>query len=143
MRYRTVLGLALTALVATVAKGQDTTITVKAFSSTLEFVPARVTVKAGTRLTLKFVNEGTYAHNIVIPKKEDDIDALAQNAMNAGDTGFVPLAMKDKMYAWTSLISPGGTGDLTFVVPAAGSYFFVCMFPGHAETMLGTIRALK
>src|SRR5690349_1223247 len=73
---------------------RDTTITIKANGSTLEFVPDRIAVKAGTRLTLHFVNEGTYAHSVVVPKKDDDIDALAEAAVNAGESGFVPMAMK-------------------------------------------------
>jgi plastocyanin len=145
-RYALSVVIGLVGLVETtnVALAQrDTTITVRAYSSTLEYVPDKISVKAGTRLTIKFVNEGTYAHNVVVPKKDDDIDDLAQAAITAGETGFVPANMKDKLLAWTQLISPGETGELTFVVAGPGSYTFVCLFPGHAQSMLGTIKPLK
>ena len=121
----------------------DTTITIRASSSTLEFSPTRVSAKAGTRIRIRFVNEGTLPHNLVVPKSDDDIDALALAAYQAGETGYVPMAMKDKLIGWTTLASPGESVELTFVVPAAGEYTYVCLFPGHSNSMLGTLRSLK
>jgi len=111
--------------------------------STLEFTPTRVSAKAGTRLRLRFVNEGTFPHNIAIPKSDDDIDSLAIAAYSAGETGYVPMGLKAKLVGWTTLASPGETVEVTFVVPAAGEYTYVCLFPGHANSMLGTLRALR
>lgn len=125
------------------AQGADTTITIRASSSTLEFNPTRVSAKAGTRVRIRFVNDGTLPHNLVVPKKDDDIDALALAAYQAGETGYVPMSMKDKLVSWTALASPGESVEATFVVPAAGEYTYVCLFPGHANSMLGTLRALK
>jgi azurin len=121
----------------------DTTITIKAFSSTLEFVPASIAVKAGTRLRIRFQNEGTYPHNFVIARKDDDIDELAAAAINAAESGFVPVAMKEKMLAYTGLVSVGEIGEVTIVVPPPGKYTYVCLFPGHPANMLGTLRSLK
>ena len=126
-----------------VTQGADTTITIRASSSTLEFNPTRVSAKAGTRVRIRFVNDGTLPHNLVLPKKDDDIDALALAAYQAGETGYVPMGMKDKLLSWTTLASPGESVEATFVVPAAGEYTYVCLFPGHANSMLGTLRALK
>jgi azurin len=33
--------------------------------------------------------------------------------------------------------------NITFMVPPAGAYTYVCLFPGHANMMLGTFRALS
>lgn len=139
------LGLVLVAcLVPAIAGAQrDTTITIRALSSTLEFVPANISVNAGTRLKLRFVNEGTLPHNFVLPKSDDDIDQLTVAAYQAGETGFVPAAWRDKLIAWTRLASPGETVEVDFVVPAPGSYTYVCVFPGHAASMLGILRSLK
>ena len=125
------------------AQGADTTITIRASGSTLEFTPTRVSAKAGTRLRIRFVNDGTLPHNLVVPKDEDDIDALVLAAYQAGETNYVPLGMKEKLVGWTTLASPGESVEVTFVVPAAGEYTYVCLFPGHANSMLGTLRALK
>ena len=124
-------------------QGADTTITIRASGSTLEFTPTRVSAKAGTRLRLRFVNEGSLPHNIVVPKSDDDIDALALAAYQAGETGYVPMDLKAKLVGWTTLASPGETVEVSFVVPAAGEYTYVCLFPGHANSMLGTLRALR
>jgi plastocyanin len=124
-------------------QGADTTITIRAAGSTLEFTPARVSAKAGTRVRIRFVNDGTLPHNLVVPKTDDDIDALALAAYQAGETGYVPLELKEKLVGWTTLASPGQSVEVTFVVPAAGEYTYVCLFPGHSNSMLGTLRALK
>ena len=128
---------------ATVGQGADTTITIRAAGSTLEFTPTRVSAKAGTRLRLRFVNEGTLPHNVVLPRSEDDIDALALAAYQAGETGYVPMDLKAKLVGFTTLASPGETVEVSFVVPPAGEYTYVCLFPGHSNSMLGTLRALK
>lgn len=122
--------------------GADTTIVVKALGTTLEFVPPRISVKTGTRVTLRFMNEGTLPHNVVLPRTEDDIDPLALAAYEAAASGYVPVEEKDRMLAYTALASPGQTVEVTFTVPAPGEYTYVCLFPGHANTMLGTLRAL-
>ena len=127
----------------TATQGADTTITIRASSSTLEFLPPRVSAKAGTRLRIRFVNDGSLPHNVVVPKSDGDIDALVLAAYAAGETNYVPMAMKDKLVGWTSLASPGESVEMTFVVPAAGEYTYVCLFPGHSNSMLGTLRALK
>ena len=128
---------------ATVGQGADTTITIRAAGSTLEFTPTRVSAKAGTRLRLRFVNEGTLPHNVVVPRSEDDIDALALAAYQAGETGYVPMDLKAKLVGFTTLASPGETVEVSFVVPPAGEYTYVCLFPGHSNSMFGTLRALK
>jgi len=127
----------------TATQGADTTITIRASSSTLEFLPPRVSAKAGTRLRIRFVNDGSLPHNVVVPKSDGDIDALVLAAYAAGETNYVPMAMKDKLVGWTTLASPGESVEMTFVVPAAGEYTYVCLFPGHSNSMLGTLRALK
>ena len=124
-------------------QGADTTITIRAAGSTLEFTPTRVSAKAGARVRIRFVNEGTLPHNVVVPKSDDDIDALALAAYQAGETGYVPMGLKEKLVGWTTLASPGESVEMTFVVPAAGEYTYVCLFPGHSNNMLGTFRSLK
>lgn len=121
----------------------DTTITIKAAGSTLQFEPPRISVKNGLRVKLVFVNEGTLPHNIVFTKNDDDIDALATAAYQAGETGYVPMEQKDKLIAYSSLASPGQTVEVTFVVPPPGEYTYVCLFPGHPSSMFGVLRSLR
>ena len=121
----------------------DTTIVIKASGSTLEFTPPRISVKNGARVKLRFVNDGTLPHNIVLPRSVDDLDALAVEAYGAGETGYVPIASKSKLIAYSTLASPGETVEVTFVVPPPGEYTYACLFPGHANSMFGVLRSLK
>lgn len=121
----------------------DTTITIRASGSTLEFTPASISVKTGLRVKLRFVNDGTLPHNVALPKSEDDLDAIATAAYQAGESGYIPPQHRDKLITYTSLASPGQTVEAEFVVPAPGEYTYVCLFPGHSNSMLGTLRALR
>ncbi|HEY7566960.1 MAG TPA: plastocyanin/azurin family copper-binding protein [Gemmatimonadaceae bacterium] len=143
------LGMAAGALGATARRNAapsvqpDTTLVLRASGSTLEFLPARLSARSGTHVRIRFVNDGTLPHNVVVPKNDDDLDALATAAYNAGATGFVPLGDTAKLVVYTKLVSPGETAELSFVMPAPGEYRYVCLFPGHANSMLGTLRSLR
>ena len=120
----------------------DTTITVRAASSSLEFLPSTIVVKQGRRVTLRLENVGgTLPHNFVLVKDEDDLDALAMAAMQEGGN-YVPKDMKEKLLAFTTLASPGQTVEVTFVAPPAGAYTYVCLVSGHSGMMLGSLRVL-
>jgi plastocyanin len=121
----------------------DTTIVVRAAGSTLEFVPPAISAKNGTHVRIRFINEGTLPHNIVVPRKDDDIDALALAAYEAGESGYVPLSRREQLVAYSTLASPGETVEISFVMPPPGQYTYVCLFPGHANSMLGTRRSLR
>jgi uncharacterized cupredoxin-like copper-binding protein len=120
----------------------DTTVLIKANGPVLEFDPQTLYLKQGTRVRVRFTNDGTLPHNMVFVLDEDDIDPLAAAAMQEGGD-YVPKDMKAKMFAFTKLASPGQTVETTFVVPPAGKYLFVCLMSGHANLMLGTLRALR
>lgn len=120
----------------------DTTITIRTNSSTLEFDPPTIAAKQGTRVRIRFVNAGTLPHNMVFVKNDDDIDGLAAAASKVGGD-YVPVAQKDKMIAYSTLASPGQTVELTFVVPPAGVYTYVCLLSGHSNSMLGALRSLR
>jgi azurin len=121
----------------------DTTITIRSSGTNLEFLPSRISAKQGTRVTVRYVNEGTLPHNLVVVKNEDDIDTLGRAAFEAGDTDYVPLEHESLMIAHTALAAPGETVEVTFVVPPAGEYFFVCLYSGHYNMMVGTLRSLN
>jgi plastocyanin len=132
------------AIAPAVAQGTvDTTVVIRASGSALEFVPSRIALKNGLRVRLRFINEGTLPHNIVIPKSEDDISDLAAEAMGADQTGYVPVEMKARMIAFSALAKPTETVDITFTVPPPGEYWYVCLYPGHHANMLGTLRSLR
>lgn len=120
----------------------DTTITVRASSSTLEFDPPAIAAKHGSRVRIRFMNAGTLPHNFVLVRNENDIDELAAAAMKQGGD-YIPAALKGKMLAFTTLASPGQTLDVIFVMPPPGVYTYVCLMSGHANSMTGVLRSLR
>lgn len=121
----------------------DTVITIRSTGTNLEFLPARISAKQGTTVTVRYVNEGTLPHNFVVVKDEDDIDTLGRAAFDAKDTEYVPLQHESLMIAHSELAAPGETVEVTFVMPPPGEYFFVCLYSGHYNMMVGTLRSLN
>ena len=97
--------------------------------------------KAGAKVSLTLKHTGTGAitsmgHNIVILAAGEEVVAFAQKANAAG-------AEKDYLHeganivAATKVIGGGESTTIEFTAPAAGSYDFICTFPGHFAIMKG------
>lgn len=105
-------------------------------------------VKAGQKITLDFKNVGkqpaaAMSHNVVILKPGTDVQAFGEAAIPAAATGHIPPSMTDDVLAHTKLLGPGESDKITFTLPDAGVYDFICTFPGHFGTMHGQIVAEK
>lgn len=103
-------------------------------------------VKAGQKITLDFKNIGklpaaAMSHNVVILKPGTDVQAFGEAAIPAAATEHIPPSMKDDVIANTKLLGPGQSDKITFTLPDAGVYDFICTFPGHFGTMHGKIVA--
>jgi uncharacterized cupredoxin-like copper-binding protein len=119
------------------------TITLRTQGSNLDFEPRQISATAGTRLRVVYVNNGVLPHNFVLLRDPDDLAILGLASYRAEDTGFVPVAEHaDRMIAYTALASPGETVEVTFEVPPPGEYLFACIFPGHYNAMIGSLRSL-
>jgi azurin len=112
----------------------------------MKYDTPEITAKPGETLRIVLKNVGTMpkmamAHNFVLLKAGIDAVEFNKAAFNARETDFIPPTMKDAVIAHTGLTGPGETADVTFKVPAkAGTYTFVCSFPGHfALGMRGTL----
>ena len=118
----------------------DTTITVRANGTELVFDPATITLKHGTRVRIRFANMGSFAHNFIVVRNENDIEELAAKAQDASE--HVPLSLKAKMISYSNIAQPTRTVEMAFVVPPPGDYTYVCLVEGHANVMLGKLRSL-
>ena len=103
-------------------------------------------VKAGQKVTLTFKNIGklpaaAMSHNVVILKQGTDVQAFGEAAIPAAATEHIPASMADDVIAHTKLLGPGQSDKITFTLPDAGVYDFICTFPGHFGTMHGKIVA--
>jgi azurin len=107
----------------------------------MQYNLAELKVKAGqtVRITLKHIgkmDKNVMGHNWVLLTKGTDIGAFGQAAVAAKATDYIP-AGTTQVIAHTKLLSGGESDTIEFVAPAAGTYDFICSFPGHYALMKG------
>ena len=113
----------------------------------MKFSVTTIEAKAGEQLKIVFKNVGTLpkeamGHNWVLLKAGSDGMAFSTAAVAAKDTDYIPPSLKQQVIAHTKLLGPRQTDEITFTVPAAGEYPFLCSFPAHyAVGMKGTLIA--
>ena len=112
----------------------------------MKFNVTEITAKPGETIKIQLKNVGTLpkmamAHNVVVLKPTTKVAEFNSAGAAARDTNFIAPAMKGEVVAATDLAGPGETVETTFKVPAAaGSYPFMCTFPGHFTAgMKGTL----
>jgi azurin len=97
----------------------------------------KIEAKPGETIHVVLKSVGTIpkiamAHNFVVLKLGADATEFIKATMNARDTDYVPADQKAQILASTKLAGPGETVEVTFKVPAkAGTYPYMCTFPGH------------
>jgi azurin len=99
-------------------------------------------------LSLKHIGQlpaAAMGHNVVILKAGTVIPAFAGKCAPAKDNQYIPTDAESAklIVAHTKLLGGGEADQVTFTAPAAGSYPFVCTFPGHFAIMQGvmTVKA--
>jgi len=112
-------------------------IVIGAAGETLAFNTDSITAVSGSEVTITFNNPSAVnSHNFVVVQPGTK-DAVAADGTAAGpNNNWVPPG-DSRVVANTVLIGPGESGTVTFIAPAAGTYQFVCTFPGHNFTMFG------
>lgn len=107
----------------------------------MKFDKSEIRVKSGQKVKLTLRHKGkmpitAMGHNVVILKKGVDITAFASKAALARDNNYIPKDSKD-IIAFTETIGGGQTTSIEFDAPEAGTYNFICSFPGHYAIMKG------
>lgn len=106
-------------------------------SENMKFDKTEIVVRPGETIRVVLKSVGTMpktimAHNFVLLQQGVDAAEFNKAAFNARETGFVPPDKKADVIAATALAGAGETVEVTFKAPAkAGSYNFICSFPGH------------
>ncbi len=103
-------------------------------------------VKANEKVTVNFKNIGkmpknAMGHNFVLLKQGTDFVNFATEAMRARDNDYIPKKYQSDIIAHTKLTGPGESDVITFTIPNAGIFDFLCTFPGHYGSMRGKIVA--
>jgi len=112
----------------------------------MKYSVTKIDAKPGETLRIVLKSIGTIpkiamAHNVVVLTLGADAAEFNKASMMASATEYVPQDQKAKVVASTKLAGPGETVEVTFKVPAkAGTYTYMCTFPGHfAAGMKGTL----
>ena len=103
----------------------------------MKFNLTKIEAKPGETLRVVLKSIGTIpkvamGHNFVLIKLGSDVAEFIKASMNASATEYVPQDLKAQIVGATKLAGPAETVEVTFKVPAkAGSYPYLCTFPGH------------
>jgi azurin len=105
----------------------------------MKYSVTKIEAKPGETIHVVLKNVGAVpkmamAHNFVALKSAADTNPFVQAAAQPAsrETDYVPASMKAQVLASTKLAGPGESVDVTFKVPAkAGTYPYLCSFPGH------------
>ena len=107
----------------------------------LQFAPAALSATAGQQAKVTFKNgSAAQKHNWVLVKGGDaEAQKVDDEGAAAGEAaGYIPT--DPNIIASVKLLNGGETGSTSFAAPAAGSYIFLCTFPGHyVAGMKGTL----
>ena len=116
----------------------------------MKFNKERLTVYEGQEitLTLKHVGQLTadaMGHNWTLLAAGVDVDVFAMEAINYPDNEYLPPNSEAKILARTRMLGGGESESITFTAPAAGTYTYLCTFPGHYPMMKGkfVVKARK
>jgi azurin len=129
--------------VETVKEESNVETVVLAGTDLMKFDKAEIRVPAGKKIKLTLRHTGkmdinVMGHNFVLLKQGVDMAAFAGKAATSKDNNYIPKDAEQDIIAHTDLIGGGQTTSIEFDAPAAGTYNFLCSFPGHYMMMKGT-----
>ena len=105
---------------------------------------SEIKVKAGRTIKLTLTHVGkmpaaAMGHNFILLKAGTDVAAFATKAVSAAATGYVPASEKGSVLAETKVVGGGESATIEFAAPPAGTYDYICSFPGHYAVMRGKL----
>lgn len=124
----------------TVADGEIIEITLRG-DDQMRFDKKEIRVREGQTVRLTFEHVGKMArnvmgHNFVLLAPGTDINQFGQEAVKAADNDYIPQNA-NQVIAHTKMLGGGESTTIEFVAPKAGTYDFICSFPGHYAIMRG------
>ena len=101
-----------------------------------------IEVKYGKNIMLTLNHKGKIGkefmgHNFVLLKKGVNVDEFAKKATLAKSNDYIPNS--DETIAFTKMLGGGESTTISFLAPEAGTYTYICSFPGHYMIMRGEL----
>lgn len=108
----------------------------------MQYDKSEIKVKAGQEVTLTLRHIGklekkVMGHNFVLLMQGVNMQEFGIKASEAGEAAdWIPEDGKE-VIAHTKMLGGGESTSITFTAPEAGTYDFICSFPGHVAMMKG------
>ena len=117
--------------------GGPVALTIGVNGDALAFNTASLSAASGSEVVVTLNNSSSVnTHNWALVEAGTK-DAVATDGLAAGqDNNWLPVG-DSRVLGSTILVGPGESAQATFTAPAAGTYQFVCTFPGPNFTMFG------
>lgn len=111
----------------------------------MQFNVKELKVPVGEPVVLTLKNVGKMAknvmgHNFVLLNKGVDFNDFATKATVAKETDYIPEDTSG-IIIHTALLGGGESDTIEFTINEAGTYEFLCTFPGHYAMMKGVLIA--
>ena len=109
----------------------------------MRFDVRKINVSSGQKVRVTLTHTGKLdkrimGHNVVFLKNGVKPSAFAVKAAAARDNDYIPEGTTE-VIAHTKMIGGGETTVIEFIAPEAGTYNYVCSFPGHYAMMKGKL----
>ena len=103
----------------------------------LDFDKSTLSAAAGSEVVIVFKNASSVLQHNWVLVKGGAKDEVATAGLPAGPgNDYVPPG-DERVIAQSKLLDAGASEEIRFTAPAAGTYQFVCTFPGHNSLMFG------
>lgn len=99
-----------------------------------------IKVTTGAKVKINLGNQGTdpsMLHNIVFVKQGTEKE-VAMEGINLKDKGYFNSS-NTNVIAGSAVANPGASVSLEFTAPEAGTYSYICTYPGHWMKMQGIL----
>ncbi len=112
----------------------------------MQFNKSELKVPVGEPVVLTLRHVGKMAknimgHNFVLLDQGVDFQGFAEQAVMAADNDYIPADQQGSIIAKTKMLGGGESDTIEFTISEAGSYEFLCTFPGHYAIMRGVLIA--
>jgi len=109
----------------------------------MRFDIRKINVSSGQKVRVTLTHTGKLdkrimGHNVVFLTNGVKPSAFAVKAAAARDNDYIPEGTT-QVIAHTKMIGGGETAIIEFIAPEAGTYNYICSFPGHYAMMKGKL----
>lgn len=121
--------------------GVSTEHTIQSDEAAFAFQQTAISVPVGEEVSVTFENVSGVQHNWVLVRGGDDVAATVNTDGNAVGAPLYLPEDQANIIAATSMLDGGSNETVTFTIDAPGDYQFICTYPGHYPSMVGTLTA--